>query len=106
MCDSLEAYYQEAGRAGRDGARSYAVLMISPDDITRIERSVESEFPSLELVKKIYDRICTSLEVAYGEGGNVSYNFNSREFCRTERIYSGTFMSAIKILQMNNYLTL
>lgn len=105
ICDSLEAYYQEAGRAGRDGQRSYAVLIVSPDDIGRVERTLDKEFPSLELVKSLYDKICASLEVGYGEGGNVSYNFDLRQFCRNEHIYSGTLSSAIKILQMNGYIT-
>ncbi len=105
MCDSLEAYYQEAGRAGRDGGRSYAVLMVSPDDPSRIIRSLDSEFPSLELIKDIYDKICMSFQIAYGEGSDISYIFNLREFCQETKIFSTTVMNALKILQMNNYLS-
>ncbi len=106
ISDSLEAYYQEAGRAGRDGRRSYAVLMLSPKDISRVQRSIEGEFPSLQLTKQIYDKICRHLEIPYDEGSELSYNFDTRQFIRQERIYSGTFMSAIKLLQINGYLTL
>lgn len=106
MCDSLEAYYQEAGRAGRDGVRSYAVLMVSPDDVGRIQKRLNKNFPSLENIKIIYDKICSSLEIPYGEGGDSGYNFNFKEFCANERIYSGMITSAMKLLQMNGYMTM
>ncbi len=105
LCNSLEAYYQEAGRAGRDGERSYAVLMVSPDDPSRITRSLDDEFPSLELIKDIYDKICASFKIAYGEGCDISFVFNLRQFCRDYRLYSPTVINAMKILQMNNYLS-
>ncbi|MDE7129253.1 MAG: ATP-dependent DNA helicase, partial [Alistipes sp.] len=57
MCDSLEAYYQEAGRAGRDSRRSYAVLLAAPDDESRIVKRFESEFPPIADIKHIYERI-------------------------------------------------
>lgn len=106
MSDSLESYYQEAGRAGRDGRRSFAVLLVSPDDHTRIKRQIEGEFVEIDKVKDIYERICSSLQIAVGDGGLTSHNFNLFEFCGKERLYRGVVVSALKLLQMNNYMSI
>lgn len=105
MCNSLEEYYQEAGRAGRGGARSYAVLLVSPNDPERVVMSLDNEFPSLNLIKDIYDKICSMLQISYGDGYGSCYMFNLREFCTQSGIYSTTVVNAMKLLQMNNYLT-
>ncbi len=106
MCDSLESYYQEAGRAGRDGERSYAVLLYSPDDNSRIVKRFQSEFPPIKKIKQIYDKICSSLQIAIGDGAMSSHIFNVYEFCSRERIYLGEVLSAIKILEANDYMSL
>lgn len=106
MCDSLESYYQEAGRAGRDGKRSYAVLLVAPDDDSRVRKRFEQEFPKLEIVKSIYERVCSYLQVAIGDGYQASFVFNIHDFCAREHLYGGTVVSALKLLQQNGYLTL
>ncbi|MFI3320700.1 MAG: ATP-dependent DNA helicase RecQ [Rikenellaceae bacterium] len=106
MSDSLEAYYQEAGRAGRDGKRSYALLLVAPNDNEKIHKRFEMEFPSLETIKAIYDKICSSLQIAIGEGGYSTHSFNIFKFCSEQKLYVGTVNSAIKLLEMNGYLQL
>ncbi len=106
MCDSLESYYQEAGRAGRDGKRSYAVLLVAPDDNARIVKRFAASFPPIEKIKEIYDLICTSLQIAIGDGFMSSHIFNIYDFCAKQHIFRGTALSAIKLLETNGYLTL
>jgi len=106
MCDSLESYYQEAGRAGRDGKRSYALLLVGPDDPDRVRRRFESEFPPLDTIKEIYDKIGSYLRVEIGSGEFCSYNFNIHDFCALEHYYPGTVRSALELLAQNNCLTL
>lgn len=106
MCDSVENYYQEAGRAGRDGKRAYALLLVSPDDKNRARRRFDSEFPSLETIKRCYDAVFNYLQIGVGEGKGASLDFNVPDFCRTFKFFTPAALSAISILQQNGYMTL
>ncbi len=101
---SLEAYFQEAGRAGRDGNRAYSVLLFKPSDEARIWQQFEQGFPSLQEVKNIYDAIGSHLNLAIGAGKNQSYPLNLEAFCHTFQYKPGTAYNALKILHRAGYL--
>ncbi|MCL2562013.1 MAG: RecQ family ATP-dependent DNA helicase [Rikenellaceae bacterium] len=104
--DSLEAYYQEAGRAGRDGRRSYAVLLTASDDRSRAVRRFENEFPPIEKIKECYEALFNYFGIGIGDGKFASFDFNIHDFAKRARMYTGTAYNAIRILQQNGYMTL
>lgn len=106
MCSSLEAYYQEAGRAGRDGKRSYAVLLIEGDEASYATRRVDGDFPPLEVIKRVYDTICARMMIPYGEGRGVGREFNVYEFANAEHLTVELVNNSIKILAQNGYMSL
>jgi ATP-dependent DNA helicase RecQ len=104
--DSIEQYYQETGRAGRDGRRAYAVLLTAPDDPLKARNRFGNEYPSLQTIKEVYEKIAGYLQVALGDGKEFSFPFNVYDFCGKYSLFSRTVLSAIKILQSNGYMIL
>ena len=101
--DSLEAYFQEAGRAGRDGKRSYAVMLYNDSDKVKFEQRFRESFPPVETIKEIYQSLHSFLGIAYGEGKGMVFDFNLIDFSAHAKIFSLTVMSALKILEQENY---
>lgn len=104
--ESIEAYYQEAGRAGRDGLRSYAVVLFNQGDRRAVQARIDMEFPPLETIKNVYDSIFNYLQVAIGAGRGVVIEFNLRDFAMRFGIFSQTVVSAVKLLELNGYMML
>jgi ATP-dependent DNA helicase RecQ len=78
--DCLENYYQEAGRAGRDGQKSYAVLLYGDQDTEQLEQSVEQKFPPISILKQLYQKMADYLQVPSGSGEGLYYDFDWEQF--------------------------
>ncbi len=106
MPDTIEAYYQEAGRAGRDGAAAYAVLLHNPATRRTIEQNLASRYPSIPKIKEIYQQIFTSYQLGIGDGKGLAFDFDITQFCYSYKQFPAIVHSAIEILQINGYLYL
>lgn len=104
--ESLEAYYQEAGRAGRDEKKAYAVVLFQQRDRLSIEKKFEQNFPSPEEIKKIYHFICNYLQIPFEMGEGVTYEFNIADFCSKFQLDVISTISAIKFLEHDDYFVL
>jgi ATP-dependent DNA helicase RecQ len=100
--DSVEAYFQEAGRAGRDGKRAYAVLLYNKTDKVKFEQRFRTEFPAIDQIKNVYQSACNYLQLAYGTGKDSSHSFDMINFSRTYKYYPTTVINAFKFLLKEN----
>ncbi|MBP5277753.1 MAG: RecQ family ATP-dependent DNA helicase [Prevotella sp.] len=103
--DSLEAYFQEAGRGGRDGKRAYAVLLYNESDRTKLKRRVTDNFPDKETVKKVYEHLAYYYQIGMGMGANTSHEFNMDEFCQNFKHFPTHVESALMILERAGYIS-
>ena len=102
--DSPEAYFQEAGRAGRDGQKAYAVLLYAKSDKIQLHKRIADTFPDKEYIRNVYENINYYYQMAMGDGRGCTFAFNLDEFCRNFKHFPIQVDSALKILTRAGYL--
>ena len=102
--NTLEEYYQEAGRAGRDGKRSFAVMLVKATDKQVLHRHISEAFPEKDYIRKVYERVGNFLNVAIGEGYQQMIDFNFNLFCKTFNMPVLPTHNALNILTRSGYI--
>lgn len=102
--DSVEAYFQEAGRAGRDGQKAYAVILYSKSDKTTLHKRIPDTFPEKDYIKEVYEHLQYYYQMAMGDGQDCIREFNIEDFCRKFKYFPVPVDSALKILTQAGYL--
>ena len=101
--DSIEAYFQEAGRAGRDGKKSYAVLLYNGYDERKLLKRIADTFPEKDYIRQVYDHLAFYYQVGTGSGYNATFEFNIDDFCHKFHHFPIQVHSALKILNRAGY---
>ena len=102
--DSIEAYFQEAGRAGRDGLKAYAVLLYNDADQRKLEKRINDTFPEKDFIRQVYEHLAYFYQVGVGSGYNYTFEFNIDKFCHAFRHFPIQVDSALKILNRAGYI--
>ncbi|QCE39939.1 ATP-dependent DNA helicase RecQ [Psychroserpens sp. NJDZ02] len=104
--DSIESYFQEAGRAGRDENKAYAVILKNKNDDNALHNQFLKVLPTVDYVKIVYRKLCSYFQVSYGEGAYQTFDFNFNEFCKTYKFNTVTTYNTLNILDNNSIITL
>lgn len=102
--NSPEEYYQEAGRAGRDDRKAYAVILYAPNDKTKLKKRITDSFPERSFIKRVYEALGNYLQIAAGAGSGAAFEFNPNDFCRIFRFPRLPVHHALKILEQSGYI--
>lgn len=102
--DSIEAYFQEAGRAGRDGQKAYAVILYAKSDKTTLHKRIPDTFPEKEYIRDVYEHLQYYYQMAMGDGLDCVREFNIEDFCRKFKYFPVPVDSALRILTQAGYL--
>ncbi len=99
---SLEAYFQEAGRAGRDGNASRTIVFWEENDVANLKLKNDQQFPPIERVKTTYRALCNHLKIAIGSGKDETYHFEIKKLCENFQLNPLETYNSLKILELNN----
>lgn len=102
--DSIESYFQEAGRAGRDEKKAYAILLYNEHDRLTLERNIEQSFPPQDEIKKTYSALCSYFQLAPGTAKGTGFDFDMQDFCKRYSLDLHPTLARIKILEKEGYI--
>ena len=102
--DSIEAYFQEAGRAGRDGQKAYAVLLYNSGDLHKLQKRIADTFPEKDYIRQVYEHLAFFYQIGVGSGYNHTFEFNIDKFCHAFRHFPIQVDAALKILSRAGYI--
>ena len=96
--DSIEAYFQEAGRAGRDGKKAYAVLLYNSVDARKLQKRIDDNFPQKDYIRKVYDSLAYYFQIGIDSGAGYTFNFDINKFCKIYQLSITYTLSSLHIL--------
>ena len=102
--DCIESYFQEAGRAGRDGEKAYAILLTNRSDIARLRKRAVADFPDKDYIRKVYEHVAYFFQIAVGSGYGMTFKFNIMKFCLNFKHYPVMVEAALRILEQAGYI--